>query len=98
MDGNMMAGMAGMDDGADTPGGFCIEICVSAEGKITVESGPLDADESGEEGIPVESIDAALAKAKDLYAQGGGTGDEAFNEGYGKPAPSPMLVRTREGE
>jgi hypothetical protein len=80
--------------------GFCIEICVKADGSITVESGALETDEQAEPtGTPVASIDEALAKAKELFTQGGGKGgDEAFNEGYGKPAASPMMVRVREGE
>jgi len=82
-----------------TAGGFCIEICVKPDGKITVESGPLEADEQGEPaGFPVENIDAALEKARELYSQGEQGGEDAFNEGFGKPEQSPMMVRVREGE
>lgn len=92
--------MMGNEVGGEKPqGGYCIEICVMPDGQITVESGPLDADEQSEPtGTPVESIDAALAKVRELYAQGGQGGDDAFNEGYGKPEASPMMVRMREGE
>lgn len=92
-----MEAMGGEEE--TTAGGFCIEICVKPDGKITVESGPLEADEQGESaGIPVESIDAALEKARELYAKGGQASEDAFNEGFGKPQQSPMMVRVREGE
>ncbi|HLP99205.1 MAG TPA: hypothetical protein VK149_12260 [Sideroxyarcus sp.] len=87
---------AGMDKGQDM-GGFCIEICVMPDGKITVESGPLES-EGEATGTPVGSIDEALMKAKELFAQGGWQGEEAFNAGFGKPQESPMMVRVREGE
>lgn len=83
----------------NTAGGFCIEVCVTPDGKITVESGPMEADEKSEPtGTPVASIDEALAKVKELYAQGGQGGDDAFNEGFGDSQASPMMVRVREGE
>lgn len=76
-------------------GGMCIEICVRPDGRITVESGPLDDEGQEATGTPVENIEEALAKAKELYAAGG-RNEDAFNEGYGKPQASPMMVREAE--
>lgn len=77
--------------------GYCIEVCVMPDGSITVESGPLD--EAGEPtGTPVESIEQALEKVRELYAAGGQGGDEAFTDGFGKAETPPMMVRMREGE
>ena len=60
--------------------GFCIEICVTPQG-ITVESGPLD-DMQGEQGEPVESIDAALERARALFdeKQGAPVEQQAEND------------------
>lgn len=44
--------------------GFCIKICVSPDG-LSVSSEPLD--EMQAAGEPVESIDAALERARALY-------------------------------
>jgi hypothetical protein len=47
---------------------FCIKICVTPDG-MTVSSEPLDDAPQGE---PVESIDAALERARALYAEQSG--------------------------
>ena len=59
--------------------GFCIKICVSPEG-ITVSSEPLT--EPPMNGEPVESIDAALERARALYdeQQGAPAEQQAEND------------------
>lgn len=76
-------------------GGYCIQICVMADGSITVESGPLG--EGEPTGTPVESIDQAIEQAREIYSQSD-AGNKNFNEGYGKQEATPMMVRVREGE
>jgi len=92
-----MVGENEIDAAGATQGGFCIVICVAADGKITVESGPLDT-ESESTGAPVANIDEALAKVREMYAQSGGSaGDDDFNAGYGKTPAAPMMVREKPG-
>lgn len=59
--------------------GFCIKICVSPEG-LSVSSEPLDDMQAA--GEPVESIDAALERARALYdeQQGAPAEQQAEND------------------
>jgi len=45
---------------------FCITICVSPQG-LSVSTAPMDDEMGMQNGEPVESIDAALEKARMLY-------------------------------
>jgi len=68
--------------------GYCIEICVNADGSFEVSKEPM-AQEMGEEqgepkGQPAGDIKEALTIALKLY-QEGDTGGDDFAEGFGKP-------------
>lgn len=92
-------GTADDTSGADTVGGFCIEICVTANGKITVSSEPLSEEQGEGSGTPVDNIDDALAEAKKLYEAGGAIEDEdqaSFDAGFGKGPGAQSMIR--EGE
>ena len=92
----MQTGQAEQPQDSAQTEGYCIEICVFPGGKITVEQGPLEADDTESTGTPVKSIDEALIKAKEMFQNGGQDGGEAFDEGFGKAAQPPLMVR--EGE
>lgn len=87
--------MTSMDTGA-TSGGYCIEIRVDANNKVSVGVEPLK-DEMSEEGAeggkeesyqPVKSIQEAMAIVKDIYANAGNVKEgmaqstNEMNEGY----------------
>lgn len=88
----MMMGGDTPDQGAgdDTSAGYCIEIRVTADGKMSVGVEPL-AEEQDEEGgnaenyQPVGSIKEAMQKVMEIYQNDGAqdTSDDDFNAGYG---------------
>lgn len=67
------------------PQGYCIELHVSADNKITVSVEPED-EEAGEEqtpdgATPVDGIKGALALVLDIFKNGGQVADAAAGEG-----------------
>lgn len=90
------------DDTQQSPQGYCIEIHVGADGKISVDVEP-EADEAAEEqgeggesskGQPVSGFKEALQVAMDIYKNDGqiqdaGAGDSDFAEGFAS-GPTPV--------
>jgi len=85
----------GEGDTPDASGGYCIEIKVGADGKVSVGVEPQSAEDSegeDEENYqPVDSFAAAIKVAKEIYAHAGnmqdmGAGMDEMSAGYGAKA------------
>lgn len=82
-------------------GGYCICVCVSADGKMMVGTKPLTPEDATEGMSPASSIREAMAMAMDIYKNNGDMPDESedadFAAGFGKPA-APVVQKQRDNE
>lgn len=97
MDENMMAGEPGEAPEQGGQAGYCIELCVTPDGQMTIAVEPLGG-EMGEEqgeptGTPVNGLRDALAMIMTIVKNNGQmaneqAGEDEFNAGYGEGSNS----------